>query len=185
MKESHKPWDLRRRQGKSMRCTDFLKTLLIRSRPQKNIKAFTLVELLLIIAIMGVLGAIAVPTYNNHMDEARNATAMADIRLMEGKIVSFQAENGRLPDTLAEAGLPNQLDPWGNPYEYLKLQDAAKKDLKGGWRRDRFINPLNTDFDLYSMGKDGKSKPPLTAKDSHDDIVRANNGAFVGLASNY
>jgi len=45
--------------------------------------------------------------------------------------------------------------------------------------------PINTDFDLYSMGPDGRSAPPLTAKHSRDDIVRANDGAFIGLASDY
>jgi general secretion pathway protein G len=35
------------------------------------------------------------------------------------------------------------------------------------------------------MGEDGKSKLPLTAKESHDDIVRANNGAFIGLGAHY
>jgi general secretion pathway protein G len=110
---------------------------------------------------------------------------MADIRTMEGRILTFQTERGRPPNTLAEAGLPIQLDPWGRPYAYLRLQGVDKKDLKGRWRRDRFTNPLNTDFDLYSMGKDGDTQPALTAKPSHDDIVRANNGAFVGLASDY
>jgi len=45
--------------------------------------------------------------------------------------------------------------------------------------------PVNTDFDLYSMGKDGKSRAPFTAKASHDDIVRANDGKFIGLVSEY
>ena len=45
--------------------------------------------------------------------------------------------------------------------------------------------PLNTDYDLYSMGRDGKSKTPLTASESHDDIVRALDGEFVGLASEF
>jgi len=35
------------------------------------------------------------------------------------------------------------------------------------------------------VGKDGKSTAPLTAKISQDDIVRANNGGYVGLVSNY
>ena len=47
------------------------------------------------------------------------------------------------------------------------------------------VVPINSDFDLYSMGEDGKSKSPLTAKPSHDDIVRANDGAFIGLATDY
>jgi general secretion pathway protein G len=52
-------------------------------------------------------------------------------------------------------------------------------------RKDRFLVPINTDYDLYSMGKDGRSSPPLTAKASRDDIIRANDGAYIGLASNY
>jgi general secretion pathway protein G len=35
------------------------------------------------------------------------------------------------------------------------------------------------------MGKDGKSQSPLTAKASRDDIIRANNGQYVGLAADY
>ncbi|MGD0919545.1 MAG: prepilin-type N-terminal cleavage/methylation domain-containing protein [Thermodesulfobacteriota bacterium] len=171
--------------GKDMRYISFTDALPIEGRSQKRVQALTLVELLLAIAILGTLGAIAVPMYDGYIDKARNSAAIAGIGEIEGAVLSFQAERGRPPDTLAESGLPTKLDPWGRPYQYLRLQGVDKKDLKGAWRRDRFTNPLNTDFDLYSMGKDGASNPALTAKVSHDDIVRANNGAFVGLASEY
>jgi general secretion pathway protein G len=52
-------------------------------------------------------------------------------------------------------------------------------------RTDKNLVPLNSDYDLYSMGKDGESQIPLTVKISHDDIIRANDGAFVGLAIDY
>jgi general secretion pathway protein G len=45
--------------------------------------------------------------------------------------------------------------------------------------------PINTDFDLYSMGRDGQSLAPLAAPTSRDDVVRAANGAFIGLASKF
>jgi len=45
--------------------------------------------------------------------------------------------------------------------------------------------PPNTDYGLYGMGEDGLSRPPLTAKRSRDDIVRADNGRFIGLATDY
>ena len=45
--------------------------------------------------------------------------------------------------------------------------------------------PINSQWDLYSTGKDGGSFPPLTAKPSLDDIVVANDGGYVGLAKNY
>jgi len=168
-----------------MRYTDFLNTLLIRGQSQKRVRAITLVELLLAIAILGTLSAIAVPTYNNYIDKARNSTAMTDIREMELGIVRFQAERGRLPDPLAEAGLPTQLDPWGSPYLYTRMQGLSKKEMDAKCRWNKFEKPLNEDFDLYSMGKDGKTKPKTTHKDSHDDIIRANGGAYIGLASEY
>ena len=52
-------------------------------------------------------------------------------------------------------------------------------------RKDKNLVPVNTDYDLYSMGEDGRSVGPFTAKASRDDIVRANDGGFVGLAADY
>jgi len=45
--------------------------------------------------------------------------------------------------------------------------------------------PINSDYDLYSKGPDGLSLKPLTAAPSRDDIVRANNGSFIGIAADY
>jgi general secretion pathway protein G len=166
-----------------MRYTDFLDTLLIRGHSQKCVRAFTLIELLVAIAIVGTLGAIGVPTYNGYIDKARNATAAADIVDIGLRIASFQAERGRPPITLAEAGVVIGPDPWGRPYQYLRIAGVVPEPH--GLRKDHFVHPLNTDFDLYSMGKDGRSQAALTAQASHDDIIRANNGRFIGLASEY
>jgi general secretion pathway protein G len=79
-------------------------------------------------------------------------------------------------------GLAGLLDPWGNAYQYLNFADIMGV---GQVRKDRNLVPINTDFDLYSMGRDGASQPPLTANTSRDDIVRANDGRFVGKAEDY
>ena len=76
-------------------------------------------------------------------------------------------------------GVPT--DPWGNPFQYTNLGTAPP----GAARKDKFLVPINSDFDLYSMGPDGESVAALTAKPSRDDIIRANDGGFVGLASEY
>jgi general secretion pathway protein G len=52
-------------------------------------------------------------------------------------------------------------------------------------RKDHNLHPLNSEFDLYSLGKDGRSSPPLTAQASRDDVIWARDGDFVGLASDY
>lgn len=148
-------------------------------------KAFTLIELLLVVAIIGTLLAVGVPIYSNTVYKAKVNSAIAKIALMGKKIEDFLVDNGRLPDTLSELGEGNSLDPWGNPYQYLPILGRDRKDVEAKWRKDRFLVPLNQDFDLYSMGKDEQSRAPLTAHTSWDDIVRANNGGYVGLASKY
>ena len=77
-----------------------------------------------------------------------------------------------------EAG---RLDPWGNPYEYLNIAQGGNQ----GARKDKSLVPINSTYDLYSKGRDGDSKKSLVPKVSQDDIVRANDGAFVGLALDY
>ncbi len=108
---------------------------------------------------------------------------MGDISEMSTLIVRFYSENnGVVPDSLADVGMAGRRDPWDRPYRFLNLTTTTGK---GGARKDKNLVPINSDFDLYSAGADGDTVPPLTAKPSRDDIVRANNGRFVGLAENY
>jgi len=147
---------------------------------------FTLVELLITIAILAVLAAIAVPSYSRYVDRAALAQATGDIRRLEVLIAQYQSDNQRLPSSLADIGKAAMLDPWKNPYQYLDLSSLnVDKKLMGQVRKDKNLVPINSDYDLYSMGKDGQSQAPLTAANSRDDVVRANNGRFVGLASDY
>jgi general secretion pathway protein G len=119
------------------------------------------------------------------MEKLRIKQAIFDILDLENEIKTmYELPSIELPDTLAAAGFGNPLDPWGNPYQYLKIAGGDKSG-KGKWRKDKYLVPLNTTYDLYSMGKDGESSPPLTAKASWDDIIRANDGGYVGLGSEY
>lgn len=134
------------------------------------------------IAIIGTLAAIATPNYISFRDRAVMARVIADFKSIETAAYAFMAYNDRFPNTLIEAGLGNLLDPWGNPYVYYPI-DNVPTGIK--IRKNKSLHPVNTDFDLYSPGKDGKSLAPFTAKASQDDIVRANNGAFFGLVADY
>jgi general secretion pathway protein G len=145
---------------------------------------FTLVELLIAIAIVAVLVAIAVPSYGNYRYRAQVAQAQSDIRDLESVIARYYGDNRLLPDSLADIGKAGLLDSWKHPYAYLRLNPLEKK-LMGQVRKDKNLVPINSDYDLYSMGRDGTSQAPLTAAPSRDDIVRASNGRFVGLASDY
>ena len=143
---------------------------------------FTLIELLIAMMIVITISAIAIPSLMASIYEAKIARAVGDIDAIEDDIAFYQVINGQLPDDLSQAGDGNLLDPWGNPYQYL---NHSTMKGNGHARKDRFLVPLNDDYDLYSMGKDGASAAPLTAKSSQDDIVRAASGGYVGLASQF
>ena len=149
----------------------------------KSSRGMTIVEIVIVLAIVGILASIGIPLYNNYRFNAMVSQARSDIVSMDYLIAQYQADNlGDLPDSLADIGKAGMLDPWGTPYQYLNLVT-----LKGNGkaRKDKNLVPINSDYDLYSSGLDGNSVGPLTAKASRDDIVRANNGRFVGLASDY
>ena len=116
------------------------------------------------------------------MNQARIAKAVGDIHAIGTDIEGYELINRAYPNTLTDIGYGNFNDPWGNPYQYLNF---ANVQGKGKMRKDRFLVPINTFFDLYSMGPDGKTVAPLTAQASHDDIIWANDGDYVGLASDY
>ncbi|MEE8148540.1 MAG: hypothetical protein V3T24_13110, partial [Longimicrobiales bacterium] len=73
-----------------------------------------------------------------------------------------------------------------SPHPPSGVGGGAERGLGGGAppgaRKDKFLVPINSDFDLYSLGSDGKSTPPLGAKASKDDIIRANDGSYMGIA---
>lgn len=140
-------------------------------------------EFLICVAIIVTIAAIGIPSYIEAVHTAKVVQAMGDIKFIQTEIDAYWAGYGQLPASLEVLGIADMKDPWGNPYEYLQI--AGGGPGRGGCRKDKFLNPLNDDYDLYSKGRDGKSRPPLTAEISKDDVVRASNGGFIGPAENY
>ena len=137
---------------------------------------------MIVVAIIGVLSSIATPAYQDYIEKEKVAGAIMDIESISAKAEAYWNDARAYPDGLADIGAAGMLDPWEKPYQYLNLYN---KKGKGGNRKDRKLNPLNSDFDLYSMGKDGQSKTQITQKESVDDIIRANDGKFIDIASKY
>ena len=147
-------------------------------------KGFGLLELMLALVITSLLMTVAFPVYGRFLQRAKVAGAIGDIGSIAVDIEAFRLRNrDRVPDDLAELSSVVTNDPWGRPYVFLNIIDGNPNI--GAVRKDGKLNPLNTDYDLYSLGKDGDSKGPLNAKASRDDVIRASNGAFIGLGENY
>jgi len=149
-------------------------------------RGFTLIELMIVIAIIGTLSAIAVPNYLRYKNNAMIAVAVTDIRIIEKQIALFAIDNaGQLPNGLND--LPNIgtiNDPWGNPYQYLRISGVFPiGPVMANARRNMMDAPVNEDYDLYSIGKDGKTNVSFKIPDAKDDVVRAYEGRYVGLVS--
>ena len=157
---------------------------------------FTLVELLVVIAILGILTFSGMRAYGYFMDRARNTHAIAELRLIDKEIMDFFYTNDRYPFTLAEIGRETMLDPWKSSYKYLNFETTPsvedkwrtkgkKSKGKGKGKGLDKTTAVNSDYDLYSTGRDRMSVPSLEDGVSQDDVLRAEDGRYLGLASEY
>lgn len=140
---------------------------------------FTLLELLMVTVIIGTLSSMAAPSLQRAREQAQVGAAISEIRIIEAELSIYIEINFGPPVSLAAIDRAGLVDPWGYPYVYNVVSGP------GGARKDKFMVPLNTDYDLYSVGADGESAAPLSAARSKDDVIRALNGGFVGLAENF
>jgi general secretion pathway protein G len=138
------------------------------------------VELLASIIVVGILAAFGIKKYGENQEKVRVNAAIMELQGLQMQLATMDP----LPASLAEIGRGTMKDPWGNLYVYNRFTQFAA-GVPVGARRDRNLRPINADFDLYSVGKDGVTTLALTAKNSEDDVVVANDGKFVGLAKDY
>ena len=126
-------------------------------RNQKQ-RGFTLVEIMVVVVIIGILGALVVPKLLGRTGEARVTAARTDITKLKTALQLYKLDNQRFPTTEqglqalvakptagpAASGwkgggyiekLPN--DPWGNPYQYLSPG-------------------IHSETDIFSLGADGQ-----------------------------
>jgi len=126
-----------------------------------NNRAFTLIELMVVIVILGILAGLIIPRIMGRPEEARRMKGRIQIESIETALKLYRLDNGEYPSTeqgleaLVEPPTAGQLpkawrkggylekgkvpkDPWGNDYIYL-------------------CPGLHDDFDLMSYGADGES----------------------------
>lgn len=197
-----------------------LRALALADRSTTNCTAceqhgLTLLELLIVIGIIGILSAIAVPFYFGQIEKARVIKAVAELDNLQFEIQNFELDYDRLPESLEEVKSGGLADPWGNSYRYLNfetIEEASTPEnqprgraqgrarnqgtargrgrnnganVESQIRLDQLGDSLNSDYDLYSCGKDGASAPSIDDPLSLDDVVRGRDGAYIGPVSQF
>ncbi|MBW1958813.1 MAG: prepilin-type N-terminal cleavage/methylation domain-containing protein, partial [Deltaproteobacteria bacterium] len=100
-------------------------------------RGFTLIEIMIVVAIIGTLTAMAVPNYLKYREKGKIALALRDIRIIEKTISIYAIDTGGFPDSLNDLSISNTIDPWNNPYQYLRIDGGDVKG-KGKMRKDHF-----------------------------------------------
>jgi len=136
-------------------------------RPSKT-AGFTLLEMLIVLAIIGLLVALVGPRLLSRLDSSKITTTETQIRMLRTALDTLRLDIGRYPTTeeglnllttpptepdlkakwqgpYLEGDLPN--DPWGHPFHYA------------------YTGTGNPPFSLYSYGAEGKSNPDGTNKE--------------------
>lgn len=120
----------------------------------KSKKRFTLMEMVIVIAIIALLAAIVTPMYFNHVKKARIEAVKMQIKMFEQSIQDYQLDTGKLPSSLNDlisniSGSPK----WGGPY----LQATAIPQDPWGNNYVYTVPGTYGPFDLYSYGPNGPS----------------------------
>jgi general secretion pathway protein G len=106
---------------------------------------FTLIELLIVVAIIGIIAAVAIPNLLNAVDRGKQKRTMADLRSLAIAIETYQVDEANYPTASDIATLNASLAP-------VYLRTGIVKD---GWGNNFIVEAVTGEYTIGSPGKDG------------------------------
>jgi len=134
-------------------------------RDRQSSRGFTLIELLIVVAIVGIIAAIAVPALISALEKARQKRSMADIRTLAQGVEIYNIDYGFYP---VVDGVAADLDPLLTP-RILKVIPVSD-----GWSRPFYYASGGERYTLVSYARNGEEDAPYIYGATHrfeDDIV--------------
>ena len=155
---------------------------------KRNSKGFTLIELLIVVAIIGIIVAIAIPNLLNAIQRAKQRRTMGDMRTSATAIEAYAVDLNRYPPSAAYT-LPSGITSFGTHTmgvlsTYLSPTYIKAVPLSDGWN-SWFLYEVATDGSAYGLASwakngtnNGSNSPVGPTTDFNQDIVYA-NGSFL------